>query len=589
MDQVIQKTRARIERYGRLHWFHWLAVVLSLFLTLGVYLTVRGQELDRADQMFQRESSRVLELIQERMQKYEDALWAGVAMHNAVGSELELQDWIDYTESIKIEKKYPGINGIGVIYSVDRDELPGFLGHQREQRPDFQVFPEHDREELFPIVYIEPSGLNHAAIGLDIAHEQNRYAGAVRARETGQAQITGPIVLVQDDEKTPGFLFYAPFYAPIAESEKSETQSPAGVGEFQGMIYAPFVVKKLMEGALRKETRHIGIRLSDGESVLYDELTPEEPDIDPDPMFSHTTTLMMYGQPWTISVQSSSSFRAINQSSKPLLILACGLLIDSLLLYIFINFAHLNRKTIWFADRVGGELVRKNAELEEFVRTASHDLKSPLCTIQGFAGLLGESVRAGDYSEIEEFVDYIDRGINRMQSNIDDLLSLSRAGQTPSERVAVDPSEIARTLIDDIANQIQNSGADVYIQPDMPAVLCYSSRFSQALENLVINATKYAAVDGQRLEIRIVAVAHRDMVKICVIDNGPGIASEQHERVFSLFERLVVGGEGSGVGLAIVKRICEVHGGTAGVESAPGSGAAFFMLLPKACKQKLAA
>ena len=114
-----------------------------------------------------------------------------------------------------------------------------------------------------------------------MAHETNRYSAARKARDTGQAQLTGPIVLVQDAEKTPGFLFYAPFYEGGRYDTIKERRK-----HFVGLVYAPFVIKKLVQGTLQKSKRHVGIQILDGNDTLYDEHVSSEVDYDPDPLFN---------------------------------------------------------------------------------------------------------------------------------------------------------------------------------------------------------------------------------------------------------------------------------------------------------------
>ena len=183
--------------------------------------------------------------------------------------------------TLSIDVKYPGINGIGVIHYIDQERLPSYLTEQRRDRPDYSIHPAHNVGEYWPITYIEPLSSNAAAVGLDMAHETNRYSAARKARDTGQAQLTWPIVLVQDAEKTPGFLFYAPFYEGGRYDTIKERRK-----HFVGLVYAPFVIKKLVQGTLQKSKRHVGIQILDGNDTLYDEHVSSEVDYDPDPLFN---------------------------------------------------------------------------------------------------------------------------------------------------------------------------------------------------------------------------------------------------------------------------------------------------------------
>lgn len=171
-----------------------------------------------------------------------------------------------------------------------------------------------------------------------MAHETNRFTAATKARDSGMAQVTGPIVLVQDSGKTPGFLFYAPFY----ENQNNSTQGTREES-FLGMVYAPIVVQNLMEGVLDKENRQVGIQLLDGDEVLYDEHITQESDYDPNPQYTMKREVTAYGRTWVFDIWSANSFREAQRSSQPMIILVGGLLIDSLLVMLFLTLTRGNK------------------------------------------------------------------------------------------------------------------------------------------------------------------------------------------------------------------------------------------------------
>lgn len=326
---------------SKLHWLHWCVIVASLILTISAWTIAKKAVEEKAATVFEREASQVIELITERMRKYEDALWAGAAaIHSQSDHDINYLEWQRFARTLDVEAKYPGINGVGVIYYVQPKSLQAYLDSERQTRPDFRIHPKHNKNEYWPITYIEPVAINRQAVGLDIAHEVNRYTAAVKARDSGRAQITGPIVLVQDEAKTQGFLFYVPFYGSH-DIESVENRQK----HFTGLVYAPFIMNKLMEGTLRKEERHIGIKISDGDNTLYDEHTLNIVDYDPDPLFKRHVSLDFYGRPWEIDLRSSLDFRAATGSYQPLIILICGLLIDCLLTALFVSLTRANKKT----------------------------------------------------------------------------------------------------------------------------------------------------------------------------------------------------------------------------------------------------
>jgi len=190
---------------------HVIIVALSLTMTVGAWLYSKNQVDLQTENRFVAAKDRTIGLIVDRMSRYEDALWSGVAHIDAKGGKTSHSEWKTFSGSLNLAKKYPGVNGIGVIYYVDRREFPEFQSIRDAEGRGFSVFPEHDQDFRLPITFIEPEDINAAAIGLDVAHEMNRRTGLLASRDTGTAQITGPIILVQDSGHTAGFLFYTPF------------------------------------------------------------------------------------------------------------------------------------------------------------------------------------------------------------------------------------------------------------------------------------------------------------------------------------------------------------------------------------------
>ncbi len=567
--------RTKLERATRLHLVHWQVVIGSLLLTLFAWHMTKKQVDDRIQKQFDRESAQVVELIQERMQKYEDALWAGVALYETLDGDVSHEQWAEYAHSISIEEKYPGINGIGVIKAVEPAKLEAFAESQQFSRPGFKIYPEHDRPIAYPITYIEPVESNRQAVGLDIAHETNRYTAAEKARNSGTAQITGPIVLVQDSNKTPGFLFYAPYYRNYGHRHSEQ-----GEAELQALVYAPFVVKNLMAGVLAQESRHVNIELSDAGQVLYTELNTQNADYDPKPYHAQNFLVNVYGRDWVFAIESGLSFRAAQATSKPLVILFGGLVIDSMIFTLFLLLARANRQALHFAEIANNELQSKNSELEQYVYTASHDLKSPLFSIQGFANLLRDELEEGETQNLGEYADCIISGTERMRTNIEVLLELSRIGRSEDDFQRVSCSQLLSETISELDDQIDNAGATICTHGDIPEISADPVRVRQIFENLIVNALKYA-LSEESLQIDIEFRDLRSRVQLRFGDNGPGIPEEYRERIFELFQRLDTTVQGTGVGLSIVRRVVEIHDGSIWIEQSPQGGAMFCIELPK--------
>ena len=221
------------------------------------------------------------------------------------------------------------------------------------------------------------------------------------------------------------------------------------------------------------------------------------------------------------------------------------------------------------------ELERKNAEMEQFVYTVSHDLKSPLVTLQGFSSHLWQDAQAGRTDRFEDYTQRIHRATERMTQLIDDLLDLSRVGRVVGETRPVRLTQLIQQCRARLDKLITDKGITVTIQKDMPTILGDEARLSQVFDNLLTNAIKYGC-DAAEPRIDIGAEVFDQGVRVFVKDNGRGIPSAYHHKIFGLFERLDTDkSKGTGVGLAIVKRIVQVHGGHVWVESNPGEGAVF--------------
>jgi PAS domain S-box-containing protein len=226
------------------------------------------------------------------------------------------------------------------------------------------------------------------------------------------------------------------------------------------------------------------------------------------------------------------------------------------------------------------ELESKNAELERFTYTVSHDLKSPLVTITGFVGFLEKDALSGNQERVRSTIGRITTAAQKMQSLLNDLLELSRIGRIMNAPENTPLEEIVRESIERVRGQLEAEQVEIRIQQNLPVVYCDRIRLVEVMQNLIDNATKYST-SGLTPRIEIGSLENpQGATVIFVRDNGIGIAPEFHERIFGLFNKLDIHTEGTGIGLALVKRIIEVHGGQIWVESELGKGATFFFTLP---------
>ncbi len=230
------------------------------------------------------------------------------------------------------------------------------------------------------------------------------------------------------------------------------------------------------------------------------------------------------------------------------------------------------------------DLERSNADLEHFAYAASHDLQEPLRMVASFVQLLAERYRGRLDADADEFIGYVVDGVKRMQQLILDLLEYSRVSTRGAPLRPTDANLACRTALRDLELAITESGATVICDP-LPVVLADATQLTRVFQNLIGNAIKFRGAEPPR--IRIWAEQRpgpnlRPEWVFAVQDNGIGIEPEYFERIFIIFQRLHSPRQypGTGIGLAVCKRIVERHGGRIWVESTPGQGSTFYFTLP---------
>jgi PAS domain S-box-containing protein len=228
------------------------------------------------------------------------------------------------------------------------------------------------------------------------------------------------------------------------------------------------------------------------------------------------------------------------------------------------------------AERLQGT----NAELQDFAYTASHDLSEPLRLVVSFLGLLERRSAAGLDEAGREYLRHALEGAGRMRHLIDDLLLYSRVANEEPRREQIDLNTLVGEVLRVLGPSISEHGATVDVGP-LPTLEGEAGQIAQLLQNLVGNAVKFHAADRAPI-VRITARRTRGACVVTVADDGIGIPDGDQERIFAMFTRLHGRDEfaGTGIGLAICRRIVERHGGRIYVESTPGEGSAFHTLLP---------
>jgi signal transduction histidine kinase len=221
-----------------------------------------------------------------------------------------------------------------------------------------------------------------------------------------------------------------------------------------------------------------------------------------------------------------------------------------------------------------------NAEIERFTYTAFHDLRAPLVTIKGFLGALKKDLEADRKDQVQKDLQRIEGAANKLDEILSNLLELARVGRVIRPSEEVDFGQLTREVLQSLDAHILSDGITVTISPHLPMVYGDRARLREVLENLIGNAIKYTGGHPGPL-IEIGTRTQDGGQVIFVRDNGQGIDPRYHNRIFNLFEKLDPNVEGTGIGLALAKRIIEVHGGRIWVESkGQGQGSTFCFTIP---------
>jgi light-regulated signal transduction histidine kinase (bacteriophytochrome) len=226
------------------------------------------------------------------------------------------------------------------------------------------------------------------------------------------------------------------------------------------------------------------------------------------------------------------------------------------------------------------ELKRSNAELEQFAYVASHDLQEPLRMVASYTQLLSRRYDSKFDNDAREFMGFIVDGATRMKQLIEDLLAYSRVGTKGADFRTVSASDALRRALFNLRTGIEEAGAVVTHDP-LPMLPADEVQLTQLLQNLIGNALKFRSPSVPRIHVSTKQKDHEWEFE--VRDNGIGIEPQYFERIFMVFQRLHNKGEypGTGIGLAICKKVVERHGGRIWVESRPGAGSSFYFTLPK--------
>lgn len=581
-----------------------LVVFLGLAAITAIAAVFTARQVERrADQELDERAQSVVEAIDRRIETYTEKLF-GVRGAFTGSRELTHAEYETFLGTQEVNRRYPGVLALGYasllpdagraafIRDVDRDAKAARLGY-----PDFVIRPNAERPGTVAVTHLHPVGPNRNAYGLDLMSEASRRTALTIARDGAVPAATAPVRLVTERSDEEGLLIMLPRYAGSQQRPSPEKR----IELFRGVAFVAIRLPDLIRSAVRTapgadlEIYDVGAvgtvpsRLRAGDEAFDLRDGAQAPGADGDN--SRIRDLQTAGRQWKIYYSTDDQLVGATERAVPWLIAILGLVVAALA-SAAVSFARsAQRRAATLAAKMTAdlqaseaELARSNEELERFAFLASHDLQQPLRTVNGFLQLL--ELRHGDElkGRAREYVEYALRGTRQMSTLIEDLLTYSRAGRNDRAPEPVSLDRVWDAAVEQLQATIEESGATV-TRGELPTISADRGQMTQLFANLIGNGVKYRgdAPPEVRAEARRVAGGW----EVSVRDNGIGIDPKDHDKIFGMFRRLHGDErfEGTGLGLALVKRIVENAGGRIRVESQLGQGSTFVIWLPETAAQ----
>ncbi|MBW1709673.1 MAG: GHKL domain-containing protein [Deltaproteobacteria bacterium] len=375
--------------------------------------------------------------------------------------------------------------------------------------------------------------------------------------------------------------------------------------ELQGYLNGVFQIKHIMDVSLAKELfKKYWIRIYEFDRLIYLSEVPGESDIQQSRLYVRREIKFTF-KTWQLEIEPKP-FIYNSAATGNLQFLAFGLAISTVMA--LLTYSLLKRMQMYRIARDSAfheiserkrterklannekrlvallaEIEKKNEELETFLYTVSHDLKTPLVTIEGYIGALREDFGNLLTQDGNKHLNYMNEASFRMKNLLEDLLELSRIGRLNEEKAAFSFTDLVEEVVAEFQPQVAAQGIEVNIQEGLSSIYAERKRMRQVMENLLSNAIKYMGDDNSAPRIDIGSKKQNGGEVFFVQDNGIGIEERYFDKIFQVFQRLPStqkNNEGTGVGLTIIKRIIEHHGGKIWLESKPGEGSTFFFTL----------
>lgn len=617
------------------------AVIIALLgFTSAYYLTAKVSErlIDQEYIKLEHAAKQISTRFQDAINISTNDLQALQAFYSAKKQAPSQDEFNQYMAVLEIEQRHyiQALSWVPLVYDAQRDEFERFI---RDQQSDFSIKSRNDNGVLgaskrksyyTPVTYISPYNINKAAQGFDLSSSPSRHESLHTARDSGEMTATSKIRLVQETGESYGFLIIAPVYKTNANDKGPEERANLLLGYVTGV----YRIDTLMARA-RVQADKVGLDLTlyDVEgaetSLLYGQKSA-------DAAFSFD--ILIPDRFWQLNLSINTVLKEkLESPSIANWILAGGSLISLLLAISFyalqtsiIKSRHVSQLSLQLqlqnreleatvsdrtktlstkndllnqhverlesqkktlsrlkqesdlaklnAEKLAKDLAKSNQDLDEFAYVASHDLKAPLRGISQLSHWMEEDIEDGKFDEIPKILQMVTGRVKRLEALLNDLLEYSRVNRHKSTLTQLDSQKLIEDLFPLYAPV---TGFKLILEGGLPVFDTQKAPFEQVIRNLLNNAFKHHDKSEGSIQVRCEdqGLFYKFMVK----DDGPGIDSDHFDEIFKMFKTLKSRDEveGSGMGLALIKKIVEHYGGQIYLESTLGEGTAFYFTWPK--------